>query len=93
MLLCDEPNQSVGGKVVMRCNRHVASESHVVWKREGREINKMDGRFQMDSYGFPKLVINNAKPSDSGIYTCEVTQLSGGQIEFGSPTVTIDGIA
>jgi hypothetical protein len=71
----------------------VAPDSDVVWKREGREINKMDGRYQMDSYGFPKLVINNAKPSDSGVYTCEVTQLSGGHIEFGSLTVTVNGNA
>ena len=86
-LLKTQPNyqsQPAGSLLVLICNSIKGSKPLVFkWLKDGHDIEKDSHRFDMDRYSiekkssFTQLTVNDVSISDSGNYSCVVTNAFG----------------
>ncbi|KAK2879707.1 roundabout homolog 2-like isoform X2 [Channa argus] len=67
--------QALGGVTLLRCQASGDPEPTVTWRKNGASLLGKDPRFSLLDHG--SLQIQNARLSDSGLYTCVATSSSG----------------
>ena len=68
-----------GSAAVLECRVTGEPEPDIYWYRDGAEIGETDPKYRYEFEGEHgvSLVVNNARMSDAGMYTCKAVNAAG----------------